>query len=74
MRLIDFEHDSAGNLIGVTVEYDGETIELERVRHGYWTNVDNTFTKFQCSECGRIEHTYWERCRCGAIMDGGRRK
>lgn len=80
MRLIDADAlmELARNNINGTVDCNDiarfPTIDAEPVRHGYWTNVDNTFTKFQCSECGRIEHTYWERCRCGAIMDRGRRK
>ena len=82
VRLIDFEHDSAGNLIGVTVEYDGEIIVLERVRHGRW----NSWHGDKRMKNGEYRHFHYHACdqcecrtaiasnfcsNCGAKMDGG---
>ena len=82
MHLLDFDHDSAGNLIGITVDYDGERIELERVRPGEW--IDDC-TYIICSEC-KAEYSdeivfmnrnfKFENLKfcpnCGAKMDGGK--
>jgi hypothetical protein len=38
--------------------------------HGRWIRLDDTFTRWQCSECGAIEsHSGFEYCHCGAKMD-----
>lgn len=51
------------------------TIEAETVRHGIWTTMVHTdtgeFAGYKCSECGMVEYRNYDRCRCGAIMDGG---
>lgn len=51
------------------------TIEAEPVRHGIWTTMVRTdtgeFAGYKCSECGIVEYRNYDRCRCGAIMDGG---
>lgn len=51
------------------------TIEAEPVRHGVWTTMVWTNTGklagYKCSECGIVEYRNYDRCRCGAIMDGG---
>ena len=51
------------------------TIEVEPVRHGIWTTMVRTdtgkFAGYKCSECGIVEYRNYDRCRCGAIMDGG---
>lgn len=51
MQLLDFEHDNEGNLVGVTVDYDGERIELERVRPGEWIWIEENDC-YICSACG----------------------
>lgn len=46
------------------------TIEAEPVRHGRWVRLDNTFTRWKCSECGAIEsYSGYAYCHCGAKMD-----
>lgn len=51
------------------------TIEAEPVRHGRWVRMDDTFTRWKCSECGAIEdHDSYAYCHCGAKMDGGGRE
>lgn len=54
---------------------DAPTIEAEPVRHGIWTTMVHTdtgeFAGYKCSECGIVEYRNYDRCRCGAIMDGG---
>lgn len=75
MQLLDFEHDNEGNLVGVTVDYDGERIELERVRHGEWIHDINNL--YGCSECFNRETMSLKRLKpycpnCGAKMDGGK--
>lgn len=51
------------------------TIEAEPARHGIWTTMVHTdtgeFAGYKCSECGIVEYRNYDRCRCGAIMDGG---
>lgn len=48
------------------------TVEAEPVRHGRWVRMDDTFTRWKCSECGTIEdHDGYAYCHCGAKMDGG---
>ena len=77
MQLLDFEHDNEGNLVGVTVDYDGERIELERVRHGEWiverrSKFPRDGVSIKCSLCGRYEYKKEPYCHCGAMMDGGK--
>lgn len=46
------------------------SIEAEPVRHGKWVRLDNTFTRWKCSECGAIEsYSGYAYCHCGAKMD-----
>lgn len=47
------------------------TVDAEPVRHGRWIRMDDTFTKWQCSECGSKYHNIqWRFCPdCGAKMD-----
>ena len=82
MRLIDFEHDNVGNLIGVTVDYDGERIELERVRHGEWKAKEiekkgHCIMKVFVPVCSVCDATPPKNIipyycpNCGAKMDGG---
>lgn len=46
-------------------------LELEPVRHGRWIRLDNTFTRYMCSECRCIGYEAYEKyCpNCGAKMD-----
>ena len=84
MQLLDFEHDSEGNLTSLLVTYDGETIELERIRHAEWIpweiNGKETKLFMTCSGCKRYqwprsEVPLFRRCpKCGARMDGGSKR
>lgn len=46
---------------------------VDPVRHGHWIIMDNTYTRFKCSECDKVMYpigTDW--CPwCGAKMDEG---
>lgn len=47
------------------------TIDAEPVRHGRWIRQDDTFTNWQCSECGtKYNSICWPYCsHCGAKME-----
>lgn len=46
------------------------TIDAEPVRHGRWIRMDDTHTRWKCSECGFVEESpLFMRCHCGAKMD-----
>lgn len=53
----------------------GETVcigqtDAEPVRHGRWIRMDDTHTRWKCSECGFVEESpLFMRCHCGAKMD-----
>ena len=71
-ELIDFEYDIEMRLVSVLISDDGDIAEFDRVRHGLWIRMDDTFTRWKCSECGAIEnHSGHPYCHCGAKMDGG---
>ena len=45
------------------------SVEAEPVRHGRWVRLDNTFTRWKCSQCGAIEsYSGYAYCHCGAKM------
>lgn len=72
-ELIDFEYDSKDVLIAVLINDDGDIEEFDRVRHGQWLRMDDTFTKWECSACGSKYHDMCTKfcSHCGARMGGG---
>ena len=80
-RIIDCEYDSSEQLIGVTVEDDGDICEMERVRHAKWISLGRVFPTdnytytisalYMCSECGLRATNRHPYCHCGCRMDIG---
>lgn len=59
------------NEIGLRIKA-APTIDAEPVRHGRWIRMDDTHTRWKCSECGGVaESPLFRHCHCGAKMDGG---